>query len=109
MVDGSDDNIVDPKPGTLRHAVIQKGPLWIIFAYNMVIRLQQELMVTSDKTIDGRGGNVVIAFGGGITLQYVNNIIIMIHEPSHQGHCDQTRWFAQRLRGSCWFEDEERW
>lgn len=77
VVDGSDDDIVDPKPGTLRHAVIQKGRLWIIFAYSMVIRLQQELMVTSDKTIDGRGANVVIAFGGGITLQYVNNIIIM--------------------------------
>ncbi|XP_061990568.1 pectate lyase-like [Rosa rugosa] len=76
VTDDSDDDIVNPKPGTLRDAVIQKGPLWIIFEHSMVIRLQQELMVSSDKTIDGRGANVVIAFGGGITLQYVKNIII---------------------------------
>ncbi|XP_050374836.1 pectate lyase-like [Argentina anserina] len=76
VTDGSDDDLVNPKEGTLRYAVTRKGPLWITFAHSMVIRLQQELLVTCDKTIDGRGFNIVFAYGGGITLQYVSNIII---------------------------------
>lgn len=71
-----DDDMVNPKPGTLRHAVIQKEPLWIIFKHDMSIRLNQELMVNSHKTIDARGANVHIAYGAGITMQYVHNIII---------------------------------
>ena len=74
--DSSDSDIMEPKPGTLRHAVIQKGPLWITFSTNMAIRLTQELIVSSDKTIDARGANVQIAYGAGITLQYVQNVII---------------------------------
>ena len=46
------------------------------FARSMVIRLNQELLVSSDKTIDGRGANVQIRDGAGITLQFVNNVII---------------------------------
>nr|XP_023921123.1 probable pectate lyase 19 [Quercus suber]POE99556.1 putative pectate lyase 7 [Quercus suber] len=65
-----------PKPGTLRHAVIQKKPLWIIFAHSMVIKLSQELIVNSHKTIDARGANVHIAYGAGITIQFVKNVII---------------------------------
>ncbi|KAJ4831791.1 hypothetical protein Tsubulata_017001 [Turnera subulata] len=76
VTDGSDNDMVNPKPGTLRHAVIQKGPLWIIFKNSMIIRLSQELMVSSDKTIDGRGANVRIVGGAGITLQFVKNVII---------------------------------
>ncbi|XP_024011793.1 probable pectate lyase 19 [Eutrema salsugineum] len=71
-----DDDMVNPKPGTLRHAVIQKEPLWIIFKNDMSIRLNQELLVNSDKTIDARGANVHIAHGAGITMQFVRNIII---------------------------------
>ncbi|VVA96093.1 unnamed protein product [Arabis nemorensis] len=71
-----DDDVVNPKPGTLRHAVIQKEPLWIIFKHDMSIRLSQELMINSHKTIDARGANVHIAYGAGITMQYVRNIII---------------------------------
>ncbi|CAA7037583.1 unnamed protein product [Microthlaspi erraticum] len=74
--DASDDDLVNPKPGTLRYAVTRTGPLWIIFARSMVIKLQQELMITSDKTIDGRGAKVYIMEGAGLTLQYVNNVII---------------------------------
>lgn len=74
--DASDNDMVNPKPGTLRHAVIQLKPLWIIFARSMTIRLNQELMVTSDKTIDGRGANVHICNGAQITLQFVKNVII---------------------------------
>ncbi|KAF2590124.1 hypothetical protein F2Q70_00041707 [Brassica cretica] len=74
--DSSDDDLVNPKPGTLRHAVTRDGPLWIIFANSMVIKLQQELMITSNKTIDGRGARVYIMEGAGLTLQFVNNVII---------------------------------
>jgi len=76
VTDSSDNDMVHPKPGTLRHAVIQKEPLWIIFARSMIIRLNQELIMTSDKTIDGRGANVHIAHGAGLTLQFIKNVII---------------------------------
>ncbi|XP_022768291.1 pectate lyase-like [Durio zibethinus] len=76
VTDPSDNDMVNPKPGTIRHAVIQKGPLWITFAHDMVIRLNQELIMTSDKTIDGRGANVHFFRGAQITLQYIQNVII---------------------------------
>ncbi|XP_027074595.1 probable pectate lyase P59 [Coffea arabica] len=87
VTDSSDDSILAPKPGTLRHAVIQKEPLWIIFERDMVIRLTQELIMQGDKTIDGRGVSVHIAYGAGITIQFVKNVIIHglhIHD-IHQG------------------------
>ncbi|XP_047321218.1 pectate lyase-like [Impatiens glandulifera] len=74
--DSSDNDVQNPKPGTLRHAVIQEVPLWIIFSTSMTIKLSQELIMTSRKTIDGRGVMVHIASGAGITIQYVSNIII---------------------------------
>ncbi|KAL6513873.1 hypothetical protein OROHE_019329 [Orobanche hederae] len=76
VTDSSDDDMNEPKPGTIRHAVIQAKPLWIIFSRSMVIRLNQELIFSSDKTIDGRGVQVHIAYGSGITLQFVHNVII---------------------------------
>ena len=76
VTDSSDNDVVNPKPGTLRHAVIQKEPLWIIFARNMNIRLSEELIMQGDKTIDARGANVHIAYGAGITIQFVKNVII---------------------------------
>lgn len=76
VTDSSDDDMVNPKPGTLRHAVTRKGPLWIIFARSMVIRLNQELIMTSHKTIDARGAHVRIAYGAGITIQFIKNVII---------------------------------
>lgn len=76
VTDNSDNDVLNPKPGTLRYAVIQKRPLWIIFARSMNIKLSKELIVSSDKTIDGRGANVHIAYGAGITVQFVNNVII---------------------------------
>ncbi|KAJ8546077.1 hypothetical protein K7X08_018660 [Anisodus acutangulus] len=86
VTDNSDDSS-NPKPGTLRYGVIQKEPLWIIFVTSMNIRLTQELIMQSDKTIDGRGVNVHIANGAGIMLQYVKNVIIhglRIHD-IHEG------------------------
>ncbi|XP_073147341.1 probable pectate lyase P59 isoform X2 [Henckelia pumila] len=76
VTDPSDSDLVNPKPGTLRHAVIQEQPLWITFAHNMVIRLAEELIMTSNKTIDGRGAQVHITKGAGITIQYISNVII---------------------------------
>lgn len=37
VTDSGDDDAVNPKPGTLRHAVIQDEPLWIIFKRDMVM------------------------------------------------------------------------
>ncbi|KAM3282984.1 putative pectate lyase 13 isoform X1 [Capsicum chacoense] len=74
--DSSDTDVVNPKPGTLRHAVIQDEPLWIIFSGDMYIILKHELIVNSYKTIDGRGAKVHITGNGCITLQYISNVII---------------------------------
>ncbi|XP_010933171.1 probable pectate lyase 8 isoform X1 [Elaeis guineensis] len=74
--DPGDDDPVNPRRGTLRHAVIQDEPLWIVFKRDMVITLQEELIMNSFKTIDGRGANVHIANGACITIQFVTNIII---------------------------------
>ncbi|MQL71309.1 hypothetical protein Taro_003614 [Colocasia esculenta] len=76
VTDPTDDDPLNPSPGTLRHAAIQDEPLWIVFVGDMVITLKQELVMNSYKTIDGRGANVHVAGGGCITLEYVTNIII---------------------------------
>ncbi|KAJ8649921.1 hypothetical protein MRB53_002944 [Persea americana] len=104
VTDDRDDDLVNPRNGTLRHAVIQTEPLWIIFARDMNIRLSEELLVYSNKTIDGRGHKVHIAGGAGITLQFVDNVIIhgiYIHN-IHSGHGgmirDSVDHFGQRGR-----------
>ncbi|XP_017237902.1 probable pectate lyase 8 [Daucus carota subsp. sativus] len=76
VTDPNDDDPVNPRPGTLRHAVIQDKPLWIVFKRSMVITLKQELIMNSFKTIDARGHSVHIANGACITIQFVTNIII---------------------------------
>jgi pectate lyase len=68
-------NMVAPRKGTLRYAVVQDWPLWIVFARDMIINLCNELIVNSDKTIDGRGAQVHIT-GAQITVQNVRNVII---------------------------------
>ncbi|KAH9290099.1 hypothetical protein KI387_034216, partial [Taxus chinensis] len=84
VTDDGDYDALNPRPGTLRHAVIQWEPLWIIFARDMVITLQQELIMNSYKTIDARDFNVHIAHGPCITIQNVNHIII---HGLHIHHC----------------------
>ncbi|KVH91000.1 AmbAllergen [Cynara cardunculus var. scolymus] len=76
VTDPRDDDPVNPRPGTLRHAVIQDAPLWIVFQRDMVIQLKQELIMNSFKTIDARGVNVHIANGACLTIQFVTNIIV---------------------------------
>uniref|UniRef100_A0A5B7AH92 Pectate lyase n=1 Tax=Davidia involucrata TaxID=16924 RepID=A0A5B7AH92_DAVIN len=87
VTDSSDHDAVTPSPGTLRYAVIQTEPLWIVFSTNMLIRLSQELIFNSYKTLDGRGANVHIVGGGCITLQYITNVII---HNIHIHHCYQS-------------------
>ncbi|KAI9389351.1 hypothetical protein POPTR_008G032700v4 [Populus trichocarpa] len=84
VTDSSDHNPANPTPGTLRYAVIQDQPLWIIFSSDMVIKLKHELIFNSYKTIDGRGANVHITGNGCITLQHVTHIII---HNIHVHHC----------------------
>ncbi|XP_023646071.1 putative pectate lyase 2 isoform X2 [Capsella rubella] len=76
VVTNPTDDPENPRPGTLRHAVIQAKPLWITFARDMVIVLQNELIMNSYKTIDGRGAKVEIAYGPCITIQHVSHVII---------------------------------
>ncbi|KAL7583915.1 hypothetical protein Lser_V15G44414 [Lactuca serriola] len=76
VTDSSDNDVINPTPGTLRYGVLLSEPLWIIFASSMLIKLKHELIFNSYKTIDGRGVNVAITGGGCITLQYVTNVII---------------------------------
>lgn len=87
VTDSSDHDAVNPRPGTLRWAVIQTEPLWIVFPTNMHILLSQELIFNSFKTLDGRGANVHITGGGCITLQYITNVII---HNIHVHHCYQS-------------------
>uniref|UniRef100_A0A2N9IUB2 Pectate lyase n=1 Tax=Fagus sylvatica TaxID=28930 RepID=A0A2N9IUB2_FAGSY len=63
VTDSSDRDASNPVPGTLRHAVIQDEPLWIVFSADMSIKLQHELIFNSYKTVDGRGVNVHITGG----------------------------------------------
>ncbi|QCE08654.1 probable pectate lyase 18 [Vigna unguiculata] len=84
VTDSSDRDPANPVPGTLRHAVIQDEPLWIVFAADMTINLKHELIFNSFKTVDGRGANIHVTGHGCITLQYVSNIII---HNIHVHHC----------------------
>ncbi|VFQ92480.1 unnamed protein product [Cuscuta campestris] len=74
--DPSDLDVVNPQPGTLRYAVIQTEPLWIVFGADMTITLKHELIFNSYKTVDGRGANVLITGNGCLTLVNITNVII---------------------------------
>ncbi|KAI7749855.1 hypothetical protein M8C21_027520 [Ambrosia artemisiifolia] len=84
ITDSSDHDVVNPTPGTLRHAVLQTEPLWIVFSSNMVIKLKHELIVNSYKTIDGRGANVAITGGGVYDCKPSGNVNIR-SSPTHVG------------------------
>ena len=76
LVTTNEDDAQDPKPGMLRYGAIQERPLWIYFAHDMTITLRNELLITGDKTLDGRGARVQIAYGPCLTIQYVSNVIV---------------------------------
>ncbi|KAK8454782.1 hypothetical protein SEVIR_4G032000v4 [Setaria viridis] len=95
--------MIIPRKGTLRYGVIQGRPLWIVFARDMVVRLRQELIVSDNKTIDGRGAQVHIT-GAQITLQSVSHVIIhnvhIHHSAPHSGGIirDSKRHYGLRTR-----------
>ncbi|GLJ17487.1 hypothetical protein SUGI_0304250 [Cryptomeria japonica] len=93
VTDPNDDDLVNPRPGTLRHAVIQTEPLWIIFQRDMVIQLKEELIMNSYKTIDGRGAIVHIANGACITIQCRNGYFHVVNN-------DYTHWEMYAIGGS---------
>jgi pectate lyase len=103
VTDPSDDELIIPKKGTLRYGVIQDRALWIVFARSMVIKLSQELIVNSNKTIDGRGAQVHIT-GAQITLQGVKHVIIhgvrIHHSVPHSGGMirDSKHHYGHRTR-----------
>ena len=76
VVTTPDDDPINPKPGTLRYGAIRTEPLWIIFARDMVLTLENELMINSYKTIDGRGANVEITGGPCLKIEDVSHVII---------------------------------
>ncbi|CAM6032329.1 unnamed protein product [Sphagnum compactum] len=76
VTDNSDNDTVNPAPGTLRYGVTQAEPLWIIFASDMNLTLKEELIMSSFKTIDGRGFDIHIAGGACLTLEYVTHVIV---------------------------------
>ncbi|KAH9313259.1 hypothetical protein KI387_028294, partial [Taxus chinensis] len=71
-----DDNPENPMPGSLRYGVTRDRPLWIVFAFDMNIRLRMPLFLASHKTLDGRGARVVIGNGACLRLYNVSNVII---------------------------------
>ncbi|KAI3824983.1 hypothetical protein L1987_06458 [Smallanthus sonchifolius] len=75
VTDPTDADAAAPKPGTLRAGVTQNKAIWVTFEKDMVITLTQELVITSDTTIDGRGAKVEIT-GAGLTLYNVKNVIV---------------------------------
>lgn len=57
-------NLNDSGAGSLRAGAEAVGPMWITFTVSGTITLQSVIHIKSDKTIDGRGQNIVIANNG---------------------------------------------
>jgi pectate lyase len=76
-------NLNDSGAGSLRACAEAVGPMWITFTVSGTISLQSVIHIKSNKTIDGRGQNIVISNNGLVigTWTYqitgpVTNIII---------------------------------
>ncbi|BBN03561.1 pectate lyase [Marchantia polymorpha subsp. ruderalis] len=75
-VTSAEDDPASPKEGTLRHAVTQANPLWIVFQADMTFVLKEELIISSYKTIDARGAQILFNGSWGIVVQSVTHVII---------------------------------
>jgi hypothetical protein len=53
-------SLSDSGPGSLRAALESSKKLWIVFDVNGTIWLESPIYVQSDKTVDGRGAQVII-------------------------------------------------
>ena len=74
------NSLADSGPGTLREALERPGPAWIVFRVSGRLSLKTPIMVTPDKTVDGRGRNIVITdqgmiFDGRISGRRANLIL----------------------------------
>jgi pectate lyase len=67
--------LADSGPGSLRACATGSEPRWIRFGVSGTIVLDDELLVGSSKTIDGRGQHVTIS-GAGLGLVDVHDVII---------------------------------
>ncbi|CAI9086817.1 OLC1v1020733C1 [Oldenlandia corymbosa var. corymbosa] len=99
VTDPSDDP-ENPKFGTLRYGVIQTEPLWITFQTDMNIVLEEELLVNSYKTIDGRGAQIRIGDGPCIRVAKVSHVIIhgLTIENCQKHKSGPARWVDNRKR-----------
>jgi len=103
-------SLADTGSGSLREAAESSEPLWIVFEVSGTISLKTPIRFKSDKTIDGRGAEIIIT-GYGFRLSGVSNIIITnlrfdtAEEPDYDAmtvyadshdiwihHCDFTNW-----------------
>ena len=57
-------NLNDSGAGSLRACAEAQGPMWIVFTVSGTINLQSVVHVTSHKTIDGRGQNIIVSNRG---------------------------------------------
>lgn len=70
------ENLNDDGDGSLRACAEAEGPRWIRFAVSgTIVTDTPRIAVTSHKTIDGRGQNVVLT-GSGLGLLEVENVIV---------------------------------
>ncbi|XP_020114305.1 pectate lyase 1-like [Ananas comosus] len=67
--------LADNGCGSLREGCRKSEPLWIVFEVSGTIHLQSRLMVSSFKTIDGRGQRVKIT-GKGLLLYQCEHVIV---------------------------------
>ncbi|XP_002986004.2 putative pectate lyase 21 [Selaginella moellendorffii] len=92
-----DDDPKIPVPGTLRYGVSlgnsDGNGVWITFAGNMTIFLQEMLWIRSMTTIDGRGFNVTIT-GRNLVLGGVSNVILHNLQISSVGESDTIHIYA---------------
>ena len=74
----------DSGPGSMREAVSGDEPRWVLFAHDYQIRLTSGLRIGSNKTIDGRGRDVLIQApddgdGNNWGLQIYNESNVIVH------------------------------
>ena len=84
--------LADSGPGSLREAAEAAGPAWIRFRVSGEIPLGSNILVTSDKTIDGRGADVTIT-GYGLFVQNGNGNVIITHMKLRDSNNDLIRLF----------------
>lgn len=67
-------SLADEGPGTLRAALESDEPWSIVFGVDGLITWQDDVYVTSNKTVDGRGRDITV--DGTWRIQRVHNVII---------------------------------